>query len=394
MKITDTDVIVTCPGRNYVLVKIETDNGLIGWGDATLNGREKAVESALKFHILPELEGKDARRIEDIWQMFFRNTYWRGGPVLNSALAGVDIALWDLKGKQANLPVYELLGGRTRDHAKFYRHCGAETVAKIVENCKEAINEGVEYLRVNLRSDPIQYIDLDNIAEGVKSTREKIGPEPNLLVDFHGRADPVEAAKLAKQLEPAELYFLEDPVRPENPDVFELIRTHSTTPLAMGELFTNPWEMLPLLERNLVDFIRTDLSHIGGITAADKLAAIGDHHYVKTAFHGPPDLSPVGFAATVHLDISIPNFGVQEHPEYFSEPEDSTFKSMFQLPSPSKIDEVFSGGAFISDVEGAVNVSDRPGLGIEVNESTARQYDFKRSHLPKPRNPDGSVQDW
>lgn len=394
MKITNADVIVTCPGRNYVLVKIETDEGLTGWGDATLNGREKAVESSLKFHILSELEGKDSGKIEDIWQMLFRNTYWRGGPVLNSALSGIDMALWDLKGKQAGLPVYELLGGRTRDHAKIYSHCGAEDVEKIVENCKDAMTRGVKYLRVNLRSDPIQYIDLDNIVEGVKSVREKIGPNPNLLVDFHSRANPVEAAKLAKQLEPSELYFLEDPVRPENPDVFELIRTHSTTPLAMGELFTNPWEMVPLIERNLVDFVRTDLSHIGGITAADKLAALGENHYVRTAFHGPPDLSPVGFAATVHLDISIPNFGVQEYPEYFSQPEDSTFKSMLQLPSPSKIDEVFSGGAFTVNGEGAVNVPDKAGLGIEVDESAARQYKFKRRHLPKTRNSDGSVQDW
>lgn len=381
MQITGTDVFLTRPGRNYLLVKIETNEGIVGWGDATLNGREKAVEAALEHHIFPELQGHSATRIQDIWQMFFRQTYWRGGPVLNSALSGVDMALWDIKGKCADLPVYELLGGRTREYADVYRHCGAPTTDEIIENCRDALARGIDHLRVNYHPQTDEYLDLQRVVESTADVRDALGPRPELIVDIHGRADPIEAARVATELEPVRLFYLEDPVRPENPDAFETIRRHAAVPLAMGELFTNPWEMLPLVERELVDYIRTDLGHIGGITPALKLAGIGEHHYVRTAFHGPPDLSPVGFAATVHVDLSIPNFGIQEMTEY-------------ERIYGERIADVFSGGPEFIEKTGGVDVSDEPGLGIEVNEDAARGYEYERSHLPMPRNPDGSVQDW
>jgi mannonate dehydratase len=381
MRITETDVFVTRPGRNYVTVRIETADGLVGWGDATLNGREKAVEAALEHHVLPELQGREASRVEDVWQMLFRQTYWRGGPVLNSALSGIDMALWDIKGKRAGLPVYELLGGRTREYASVYRHCGAPTVDEIVDNCRAALDRGIDHLRVNYHPQTDQYLDLRRVVESTRQVREALGPDPELIIDIHGRADPIEAARVAADLEPARLFFLEDAVRPENPDAFETIRSHAAVPLAMGELFTNPWEMLPLVERELVDYIRTDLAHVGGITPARKLAAVGEHHYVRTAFHGPPDLSPIGFAATVHVDLAIPNFGIQEMTEY---------ETIYGEP----IAEVFSGGPSFIEGTGGVDVPDDPGLGIEVDEDAARGYEYERSHLPKPRNPDGSVQDW
>jgi mannonate dehydratase len=380
MHIADTDVILTRPGRNYVLVRLETDDGLVGWGDATLNGREKAVEAALAHHVLPELEGTDARRIEDAWQSLFRHTYWRGGPVLNSALSGVDMALWDLKGKRAEMPVYDLLGGRTRDYATVYQHCGDATPEGIVANCEDALDRGIDHLRVNLHPAEDEYLDLRAVAESTRTVRDALGPDPELIVDVHGRATPDRAARLARELEPAGLFFLEDPLRPEYGDGFEHIRRHATTPLAMGELFANPWEMVPLIENDLVDFVRVDLSHVGGITAGRKLAAVGEHHYVRTAFHGPPDLSPVGFAATVHLDLALPNFGVQElteHGERYPECAD-----------------VFDGGAEFVPGAGGVDVPDEPGLGIDVDEDAAREYAYERSHLPRPRNEDGSVQDW
>jgi mannonate dehydratase len=381
MEITDAEVLLTCPGRNYVVVKIETADGLTGWGDATLNGREKAVEAALEHHILPELVGRDAGRVEDIWQMLFRQTYWRGGPVLNSALSGVDMALWDLKGKQAGLPVYELLGGRTREYATVYAHCGASTAAEIVENCHAAAERGIDHYRVNFQPADDEYLSLRDVVSTVETVRDELGPAPELLVDIHGRADPIEAADIARRLENANLFFLEDPIRPENPESFDLIRRHSTTPLAMGELFTNPWEMVPLVENHRVDFIRTDLAHVGGITAGRKLAAVGEHHYVETAFHGPSDLSPIGQAATVHLDVSIPNFGVQELTEH-------------ERVYGDAITDVFRGGAVFRDDVGALDVPDEPGLGITVDEAAAREYTYEQNHLPKPRNPDGSVQDW
>ena len=377
------EVFVTCPNRNYVIVRLETANGIIGWGDATLNGREKAVEAALEHHILPELDGHDARRIEDIWQMLFRQTYWRGGPVLNTALAGVDMALWDIKGKIASLPVYELLGGRTRDYAPVYDHCGADSVDVIVANCERALNLGIEHLRVNPHDAPEQYLDVDNTIAKVKAIRERVGPEPELLIDAHGRLDPIESARLAVELEPTNLFFLEDPVRPENPSAFEIVRKKTTTPLAMGELYANSWEMLPLVEQQLVDFIRTDLVHIGGITAGQKLATIGEHHYVRTAFHGPPDISPIGFAATVQIDLSIPNFGIQELPEY-----------MRPYEAYDRLDDVFESGVRFRKNDGGVDIVEAPGLGVEVDEDAAEMYPFKRGSVPKPRHPDGSVQDW
>lgn len=380
-EIRDADVLLSRPGRNYVILRIETADGVIGWGDATLNGREKAVEAVLEYHVLPELIGRSAERVEDVWQSLFRHTYWRGGPVLNSALSGVDMALWDIKGKLHGAPVYDLLGGRTREHADVYQHCGATDVNGIVDNAETALNRGIDHLRVNLRPTDDEYLDLDRTTEATLEVRERLGLDPELLIDIHGRADPIEAARAAKRLEPAELFFLEDPVRPENPDVFETIRRQSATPLAMGELFTTPWEMRPLIEEELVDFIRADLAHVGGITAADKLATIGEHHYVRTAFHGPGDLSPIGYAATVHVDLSVPNFGIQEFTDY-----EATYGD--------PISDVFNGGATFLEGDGAVDVPDEPGLGIEVDPEAAATYEYERSHLPSPRNPDGSVQDW
>ena len=378
MDIINTNTITTRAERNYVIVRIETEDGLVGWGDATLNGREKAVEAALVEHILPDLNGHDPSRIEDVWQMFFRNTYWRGGPVLNTALSGVDMALWDLKGKKADLPVYDLLGGRTREYARVYQHCDATTLDRLVDNIETARDRGIDHYRINYRRD--EGFDFDDFVVGADHVREELGPEPELLVEVHGRARPIEAARLAKRLEPHGLYFLEDPVRPENPDAFETVRRYSTTPLAMGELFSNPWEMLPLIERDLVDFVRADLAHVGGITPADKLAAVSEHHYTQTAFHAPGDISPIGQAATIHLDLSLPNFGVQELCEHHTDvgPE---------------VAEVFDGGAFFLEGEGALDVPDEPGLGIDVDWEAAieRADEYEREHFGDLRHPDGSV---
>lgn len=197
-----------------------------------MNGREQAVASALKYHTLPEIVGHDADRIEDIWQFLFRNTYWRGGPVLNSALSGVDMALWDLKGKRARMPVYDLLGGRTRDYASVYQYCGAPTPEEIVANVEGGQRRGIDHFRVNLRPDRVNYLDLTEAIEGITTVREHLGPGPELIVDVHGRATPIEAARIARGLAPVNLFFLEDPVRPEYPGVFEFLRGQSATPIA------------------------------------------------------------------------------------------------------------------------------------------------------------------
>jgi mannonate dehydratase len=437
MKITEVRTIVTCPTRNYVIVKILTDApGLYGVGDATLNGRELAVASALRDHIAPLLIGRDPDRIEDIWQMLFRGTYWRGGPVLMTALAGIDTALWDLKGKRAGLPVYSLLGGKTREGALAYTHAGGKDFIACEDSVRQKIERGFKVVRCQVAipgnagtygvggakeaasatwtaepprpRDPASGTGTAPAPEATPSTppatwgdggpmpsveiwepgpylrtiprlfahlRDKLGEEIELFHDVHERLTPIQAARLGRELEPYHLFFLEDPLRPEHKESFRLIRHHTTTPLAMGELFHTKWDCLPLLTEQLIDFIRCDLGHIGGITEAKKIAAIAECYYVQTAWHGPGDIAPMTHAANVHLDLALPNFGVQEM-VFFSD----------------AVQEVMPGAPTFQD--GYLHVTNAPGLGTDIDEKAAARYPYKRAYLPVTRRADGAVMDW
>ncbi len=403
MKITNIKVVVTCPGRNYVLVKIETDEGLYGWGDATLNGRELSVASALEDHIAPLLIGRDPDRIEDTWQMLFRGTYWRGGPVLMTALAGIDLALWDIKGKRAGLPVYSLLGGKTREGALAYSHCSGESFQEVEDNVRERMEQGFKVLRAQVAipgnvgtygtaatMDSIMGStrdDLPNVEQWEPAAylrtiprlfdhlRANLGETVELLHDIHERLNPIQASQMAQALEQYKLFFLEDPLRPEHKESFRLIRQHTTIPIAMGELFHTRWDALPLITEQLIDFIRCDIGHIGGLTEARKIAAIAETYNVQTAWHGPPDIAPITHAANVHLDMAIPNFGVQE----------MTF-------FPQVTQDVITGGPTFEG--GYLTVTDAPGLGTDVNEKLAAEHPYKRGYLPMVRRFDGSVHDW
>lgn len=403
MKITNVKVIVTCPGRNYVVVKVETDEpGLYGVGDATLNGRELSVASALSEHIAPLLIGRDPDRVEDIWQYLFRGTYWRGGPVLMTALAGVDLALWDIKGKRAGLPLYSLLGGKTREGALCYAHAGGRDFAQVEDNVRALMEKGFRVIRAQVAipgnqgtygAGPTEAMSR-RVQEGLPGEevwepgpylrtiprlfthlREKLGDEIDLLHDTHERLNPVQATRLAKELEPFHLFFLEDPLRPEHKESFRLVRQASATPIAMGELFHTRWDCLPLITEQLIDFIRCDIGHIGGITEARKIAAIAETYQVQTAWHGPGDIGPSTHAANVHLDVAISNFGVQE----------MTF-------FPEIVHEVMPGAPAYKD--GALWPSDAPGLGCDIDEKAAAKYPYKRAYLPTTRRADGAVHDW
>ncbi len=432
MKITQVRVIVTCPTRNYVFVKIMTDEpGLYGVGDATLNGRELAVAANLRSHIAPLLIGRDPDRIEDIWQYLYRGPYWRGGPIQMTALAGIDIALWDIKGKRAGLPLYSLLGGRTRDGALAYSHAGGQTFSE----CEEAVcalrEKGFKVIRAQcavpkahgtygvggareaasatwaaplrtppglgaggttppelgdgglgdggpmpheeLNWEPSEYLKV--VPKLFAHLRDRLGDDIELLHDVHERLSPIQAARLAKELEPFHLFFLEDPLRPEHRESFRLIRQHTTTPIAMGELFHTKYECLPLITEQLIDYIRCDLGHIGGITEARKIAAIGEPYQVLTAWHGPGDIGPATHAANVHLDCAIPNFGVQE-----------------MVFFPEQVHEVMPGAPGFSD--GYLFPSEKPGLGVDLIEEAAAKYPYQRAYLPTVRRADGSVHDW
>lgn len=413
MKITDIRVIVTCPTRNYVFLKILTDEpGLYGVGDATLNGRELAVATILTDYIKPLLIGRDPDRIEDIWQSLYRGFYWKGGPDFMTALAGVDIALWDIKGKRAGLPLYSLLGGRTREGALTYSHAGGVNAGACAENVQKLREQGFRVIRAQcavpyakgtygvggtaeassatwgeggtaydggalplVESDwePSHYLRV--VPKLFATLREQFGDEIELLHDVHERLSPIQAARLAKELEPFRLFFLEDPLRPEHKESFRLVRHHSTTPIAMGELFHTKYDCLPLITEQLIDYLRCDIGHIGGITEARKLAAICEPYQVLTAWHGPGDIGPATHAANVHLDCAIPNFGIQEM-VFFLEP----------------VHEVMPGAPEFRD--GYLIPSEMPGLGVDVNEAAAAKYPYKRAYLPTVRRADGSVHDW
>jgi len=375
LEIRDVRTILTAPdGINLVVVKVETNEpGLYGLGCATFTQRHLAVKTAVEEYLKPFLIGKDPQRIEDIWQTAMVSSYWRNGPVLNNAVSGVDMALWDIKGKLANMPVYQLLGGKCREAAAVYRHADGRDVHEVEENVRAFMEQGYRYIRCQMggyggrghliRSpenalpgayyDPAAYFR--SVVRLFEHVRSRIGQEVELLHDIHERLVPIEAVRLAKALEPYRLFFLEDALAPEHIDWFHTLRRQTAVPLAMGELFVHPAEWLPLIQNRLIDFIRVHISAIGGITPARKLAALCEAFGVRTAWHGPGDVSPVGHAANLHLDLCAPNFGIQEW-----------------TPMSDRMKEVFPGCPEVRN--GYAYVNDQPGLGIDINENEAAKY--------------------
>jgi mannonate dehydratase len=405
--ITDVKAICTAPdGIRLVVVKIETsDAGLWGVGCATFTQRPLAVVTAIEQYLRPFLVGRDPDDIEDIWQASFVSSYWRGGPVLNNAMSGVDEALWDIKGKRAGMPVYQLLGGRVRRAADVYVHAHGRDVDELEDRIRAFGELGFRHIRCQVdvpglatygrgsaepagagraalgRLDPRQepwepapYCRL--VPRMFETIRARLGDELELLHDVHERIPPILAIQLAKDLEPYRLFFLEDLFAPEDQDYFRLLRPQTSTPLAMGELHVSQAEYLPLIRDRLIDFVRVHLSDIGGITPARKLAAFAELFGVRTAWHGPGDVSPVGHAANLHLDVASSNFGIQE-------------AYLF----PERTRDVFPGCPEIRD--GAMWTNDRPGLGIDIDEVQAARYPFPEHAYngawPEIRRADGAV---
>jgi mannonate dehydratase len=402
LKITAAKTIVTCPGRNFVTLKIETADGLTGVGDATLNGRELAVESYLSDHVIPCLIGRDAHRIEDTWQFLYRGAYWRRGPVTMSAIAAVDMALWDIKAKAAGLPLYQLLGGACRDGVMVYGHANGTTVEETLDQAlgyREAgykairLQSGVPGLKATygVSKDKLFYepADADLPTETVWSTekylrvvpdlfaqaRDKLGDEVHLLHDVHHRLTPIEAGRLGKDLESYRPFWMEDPVPADNQAAFRLIRQHTTTPLAVGEVFNSIWDCKQLIEEQLIDYIRATVVHAGGITHLRRIASLADLYNVRTGCHGATDLSPVAMAAALHFDLSIPNFGVQEYMRHTAE-TDAVFPHAYSFD------------------RGFLHPGDQPGLGVDIDEALAARYPYRRAYLPVARLEDGSMHNW
>ena len=402
MKIADARVIVTCPGRNFVTLKIVTDEGVYGVGDATLNGRELAVAAYLTEHVIPCLTGRDPRRIEDLWQYLYRGAYWRRGPVTMSAIAAVDTALWDIKAKLAGVPLYQLLGGASRDGIMVYGHANGRDVAETVDEVGRYIELGYRAVRAQcgvpglaatygVSSDKLFYepadsaLPTENLWSSEKylrqvpslfaALRERHGEAVHLLHDVHHRLTPIEAARLGKALEPMHLFWLEDPVPAENQENFRWIRRHTVTPLAVGEVFNTIWDARQLLEEQLIDFIRTTVVHAGGISHLRRIADYAAVHNVRMGCHGATDLSPICMGASLHLNLAINNFGIHEYMRHTSE-----------------TDAVFPHAYTFAD--GSLHPGEAPGHGVDIDERAAAEFPYRRAFLPVNRLEDGGLWNW
>lgn len=411
INIENIRVICTAPeGINLVVLKVETNQpGLYGLGCATFSYRHLTVKNLVEEYFKPLLVGRDAENIEELWQLMHQNAYWRNGPIENNAISGVDMALWDIKGKLANMPCYQLFGGKYRQAIPVYRHVDGRDLEEICEGIERYKEMGITHLRCQsggyggsgygrapetapqgaadgIYLDSRQYIrDTVKLFEGI---RNKIGYDMALIHDVHERIAPIEAVRLAQQLEPFDLFFLEDAVSTEHLDWLRILRQKTSIPLAQGELFNNPQEWKRMITDRLIDFIRVHVSQIGGITAARKLAIFAEQFGVRTAWHGPGDMSPLAHAANIHLDLSAPNFGVQE----WSGIEPPNFVIQDLKGPHGALLEVFPGLPEFN--KGYVYANDKPGLGVDLDEKEAAKYPCENTVTTwtQTRLRDGSLQ--
>jgi len=402
MKITDAKVIVCSPGRNFVTLKIYTDQGVYGLGDATLNGMEKSVVSYLEDYCIPSLIGRDPRNTEDIWQYFYRGVYWRRGAVSMTALSAIDMALWDIKGKILNTPLYNLLGGKSREKVMVYCHANGKDLNETMEKIGSEIDKGFRAVRVQSGVPGIEHTYgvskdskfyepahkglpheeswetskyLNFVPSLFKKVRENYGDNIQLLHDVHHRCTPIEAARLAKELEPYHLFWLEDPVAGELQEGLRLIRQNSTTPIAIGEVFNSIYDYTTLITEQLIDYIRIPLVHGGGFTHLLKVAAMASVYHINTGFHGATDLSPVNLAAALHFNTAVNNFGIQEY-----------------MPHQDIVNEVFKINYRFDD--GFLTIDDSPGIGVDIDEKAASKFPYSMARLPVNRKSDGTMFNW
>ena len=380
VKITKVKAIATCPhGIELIVVKVETDQpGLYGVGCATFRQRAHAVIAAVNEYLDDFCRGKDVDNIEDIWQTTYVSSYWRNGPVLNNALSGLDQALWDIKGKRAGMPVYQLLGGKCRFAVDCYSHAHGRSPEEVADDAQRLIDQGFRHVRIQLGGygstnmfgrpdfaeagfgmpddnfmDQGYYLRMTPVI--FNTVRKRCGEEVELLHDIHERVQPIDAINMIKKLEPYHPFFIEDPFSPENIQYFKLLRQHTTVPISMGELYNSPHEWLIPMAEKWFDFIRIHISQIGGITPAMKVARLGEWYNVRTAWHGPGDVSPVGHAANAHIDLAVWNFGIQESVSF-----------------SDTLREIFPGAPTMKN--GYMIINEAPGLGVDVNEDLAKKY--------------------
>lgn len=412
MKIVKAEVVVTSPDRNFVTLQLTTDEGVTGLGDATLNGRELAVVAYLREHVVPLLIDRDPARIEDTWQFLYRSAYWRRGPVTMAAIAAVDVALWDIKAKVAGMPLYQLLGGASRTGLLTYGHASGKDLEELFDSVRAHQAEGYKAIRIQTGVPGLKSIygiasnatfdgnagkrydhepaqrgalpaeeDWDtrsylrHVPTVFEAVRAEFGPELPLLHDGHHRMTPIQAARLGKSLEPYDLFWLEDCTPAENQEALRLVRQHTTTPLAIGEIFNTVWDYQQIVREQLIDYVRSAVTHTGGITHLKKIVDYASQYQIKSGFHGPTDISPVGMAAQMHLGLAIHNFGIQEYMRH-GEATDRVFRQSFTF------------------VDGMLHPGDQPGIGVELDRAEADRHPYETAYLPYNRLADGTVHDW
>lgn len=395
MKIIQVKTILTSPNQNYLFVKIITDSGIYGVGDASLNGREQTVANLIDTYLAPMLIGRDPGQIEDFWQLAYRGTYWRGGNIMMSALCGIDMALWDILGKTAGKPLYALLGGKVRSKVLCYSHIlGNTSEEKIAQAADYVRTRGLKVIRLraglpaangtfgvkHCQDGPI--VEPWNPDDEVYTTieyfikvREAVGRDTGIIYDLHERFSPDQAIRVMRSLEDYNPFFIEDPIAPDCVDSLRYVREKTSVPIAFGELYKSRWECLPAITNHWMDYIRCDVIRIGGITEARKIAALAETYDIKTAWHGPNDVSPITHAVNWHLNVSEYNFGIQE---------DGTTDGL--------IKQVISGGPVYQN--GSLVMEDRPGIGCDIDEDVAALYPFCKAFIPVCRRDDGSLNPW
>jgi mannonate dehydratase len=402
VKITEAKVIVCCPGRNFVTLKIITDHGIFGLGDATLNGMEKSVVAYLENYCIPSLIGRDPGNTEDIWHYFYRGVYWRRGAVSMTAISAIDMALWDIKGKLLNTPLYNLIGGKSREKVLVYAHATGKNIDETLQNINVQIEKGYQAVRVQSGIpgiDDIYGVSKDSkpyepakkglaheeiwntsrylnfVPSLFEKVRKSFGDSIHLLHDVHHRCTPIEAARLAKELEPYHLFWLEDPVAGELQEGLRLIRQHSVTPIAVGEVFNTIYDYSSLFTEQLIDYIRMPIVHGGGITHLLKVVAMASVYHINTGFHGATDLSPINLAATIHFNMAVNNFGIQEY-----------------MPHQEIVNEVFKINYKFE--KGYLTIDDSPGIGVDIDEEAASKFPYSMARLPVNRKTDGTMYNW
>ena len=404
MKITNAKVFVGGPGKNYVTLKIETDEGVYGLGDATLNNRETLPAKFLEDYLIPCLIGKDPLNSEDIWQYFYRGAYFRRGPISMAAIGAIDMALWDIKGKVAGLPVYQLFGGKSRESAMVYAHTTGRDVDELIDTIAHYQSLGYKAVRIQcgIPGMPVEGYGVATDGENAKHfitkfgslpkeeiwdtdkylnfmpgvferVRDHFGPDLKILHDIHHRLLPREAAAFCKELEQFNLFWIEDPTPADDQSALRIIRQHTTAPIAIGETFNSLWDCKQMIEEELIDFIRVAVTYGGGITHVKRIVELAAIHHVRTGFHGAPSHSPISMAAQGHLNAWAPNFGIQEY---------------LVLGTP-ECDALFPSDHYLED--GAFHISDAPGLGVDFDEQEAQRYSYERGYHPIVRLVDGTL---